>query len=58
MHRKNDNRDRNQVAGGESYEVNYIAGKHGIIREQVEEVIKVVGNERDKIEAHLASGKK
>ncbi|WP_114792760.1 DUF3606 domain-containing protein [Niabella yanshanensis] len=55
---KNDARDRNQVAGGESYEVDYIARKHGVTREQVEEAIKAVGNQRDKIEAHLASGKK
>ncbi|MGN7785821.1 DUF3606 domain-containing protein [Niabella sp. 22666] len=54
---KNDARDRNQVAGGEDYEVDYIAKKHGVSREQVEEAIKAVGNERDKVEEYLTSNK-
>ena len=54
---KNDARDRNQVAGGEDYEADYIAKKHGVTREQVEEAIKAVGNERDKVEEYLTSNK-
>lgn len=54
---KNDARDRNQVAGGEDYEVDYIAKKHSVTRAQVEEAIKAVGNERDKVEAYLTSNK-
>lgn len=50
---KNDARDRNQVAGDEEYEVDYIAKKHGVSREQVEEAIKAVGNNRNKIEEYL-----
>jgi predicted DNA-binding protein YlxM (UPF0122 family) len=54
---KNDARDRNQVAGSEDYEVDCIAKKHGVSREQVKEAIKAVGNERDKVEEYLTSNK-
>ena len=54
---KNDARDRNQVAGNEDYELDYIANKHGVSREQVEEAIKAVGNDRDKVEQYLTSNK-
>lgn len=55
---KNDARDRNQVAGGEDYEVQYMIKKHGVTKEQVLAAIKAVGNHREKIEAYLLSHKK
>jgi hypothetical protein len=42
-------RDRGRVAGNEGYEVNYFANKHGITREQARNLIKKVGNNRDKL---------
>ncbi|GAB3428049.1 DUF3606 domain-containing protein [Niabella aquatica] len=53
----NDARDRNQVAAGEDYEVDYIVKKHGVSREQVLEAIKAVGNDRNKVEEYLTSNK-
>lgn len=50
--------DRRQVAGGEGYEVNYFARKHGISREQAEALIKRVGNDRDKLNAAAEKLKK
>lgn len=44
---KKDGRDRNQVAGGESYEVNYLAKELGVTRQEVEEATKKVGNSRE-----------
>jgi len=41
--------DRSRVSGGEGYEVNYFANKHGITREQARNLIKKVGNNRDKL---------
>ncbi len=41
--------DRRKVAGDEGYEVNYFANKHGITREQARNLIKKVGNNRDKL---------
>ena len=43
--------DRRTVAGGEDYEVDYFASKHGLSREQVEELIKRVGNNREALDA-------
>ncbi len=43
--------DRRQVAGGEGYEVDYFARKHGISRDQAEDLIKRVGNDREKLDA-------
>jgi hypothetical protein len=42
-------RDRRRVAGDEGYEVNYFATKHGITREQARNLIRKVGNNRDKL---------
>ena len=39
-------RDRSRVAGGETYEVDYFARKHGISREQALSLIKKHGNDR------------
>ncbi|MDG4881937.1 DUF3606 domain-containing protein [Mesorhizobium sp. WSM4884] len=50
--------DRRQVSGGEGYEVNYFARKHGISREQAEALIKRVGIDRDKLNAAAEKLKK
>ena len=47
--------DRGRVAGGEGYEVEYFARKHGISVAQAEELIKEHGNSREKLDA--AAGK-
>ena len=41
--------DRSRVSGSEGYEVNYFANKHGITREQARNLIKKIGNNRDKL---------
>jgi hypothetical protein len=46
--------DRRQVAGGEGYEVGYFARKHGIGREAAEQLIKRIGNDREKLNAAAA----
>ena len=43
--------DRRTVAGGEEYEVDYFASKHGISREQAQELIRRVGNNRAALDA-------
>src|SRR5512146_2955350 len=43
--------DRRRVAGGQAYEVRYFARKHGITIEQAKELIKRVGNDREKLNA-------
>lgn len=43
---KKDARDRNQVAVGESYEVDYLARELGLTPWEVEEAISKVGNDR------------
>ncbi len=50
---KQDNRDRNQVAGNEDYEVRYLAEKLKVSPDTVREAIKAVGNHRTKLEAYL-----
>lgn len=46
------------MAGGEGYEVNYFARKHGISKQQAEDLIKRVGNDRDKLNAAAEKLKK
>jgi hypothetical protein len=46
--------DRRRVAGDEGYEVNYFARKHGITKQQAEDLIKKVGNNREKLNAAAA----
>ncbi|AMN39727.1 DUF3606 domain-containing protein [Rhodoplanes sp. Z2-YC6860] len=46
---KRDKADRSKVLGSEGYEVGYVATKHGISREQARNLIKKVGNNRDKL---------
>jgi hypothetical protein len=43
--------DRRRVSGGEGYEVAYFARKHGISRQQAQQLIKDVGNDRQKLNA-------
>jgi hypothetical protein len=43
--------DRRRVSAGEGYEVSYFARKHGITREQALNLIKRVGNDREKLNA-------
>lgn len=43
--------DRRTVAAGEGYEVGYFAKKHGITRDQAQDLIKNVGNDREKLNA-------
>jgi len=46
--------DRRKVAGGQGYEVNYFATKHGLTREQARDLISRIGNDRDKLNAAAA----
>lgn len=48
-------RDRDRVAGGQGYEGNYFARKHGITTDQARQLIKEVGNDRAKL--NEAAGK-
>ncbi|GLK69249.1 DUF3606 domain-containing protein [Hansschlegelia plantiphila] len=50
--------DRSQVAGGEGYEVDYFAKKHGINNAQALELIKTHGNNRAKLDAAAEKLKK
>ena len=43
--------DRGRVAAGQGYEVRYFARKHGISKQQAEDLIKRVGNDREKLNA-------
>ncbi|MDB5719479.1 MAG: hypothetical protein JWP15_97 [Alphaproteobacteria bacterium] len=43
--------DRRQVAGGEAYEVDYFANKHGLSAQQARELIERIGNDRAKLDA-------
>ncbi len=43
--------DRRTVSAGEGYEVGYFAKKHGITRDQAQDLIKKVGNDREKLNA-------
>jgi hypothetical protein len=47
--------DRTRVAGGEEYEVDYFARKHGISVAQAEVLIREYGNSREELDA--AAGK-
>ena len=43
--------DRSRVAGGEGYEVEYFASKHGISTAQARKLIEEHGNDRAKLDA-------
>ncbi|WP_404479169.1 DUF3606 domain-containing protein [Novosphingobium sp. BL-52-GroH] len=46
--------DRRTVAGEEGYELDHFAGKHGITRDQAQNLIERVGNSRQKLDAAAA----
>jgi hypothetical protein len=46
--------DRARVSGSEGYEVSYFARKHGITSQQARDLIKQVGNSREKLNAAAA----
>lgn len=46
--------DRRTVAAGEGYEVSYFARKHGISKDQAQDLIKRIGNDRAKLNAAAA----
>jgi hypothetical protein len=48
---KHGQQDRIRVARNEPYEVDYLASKHGLTREQAQFLIKQHGNDRAKIDA-------
>ena len=52
------NQDRDRVAGGQEYEVEYFAGKHGITAEQARQLIKEHGNSRATLDAAAEKLKK
>lgn len=50
--------DRKRVAAGEGYEVRYFARKHGLSRDEARELIKQIGNDREKLNAAAEKRKK
>ena len=48
--RKRGGPDRRRVAGGQTYEVDYFARKHGISLEQAKRLIEEIGNDRRKLD--------
>ena len=50
--------DRRTIAGGERYEVDYFAKKHGLTHDQVDDLIKKYGNERATLDAEAQKLKK
>jgi len=50
--------DRGRVAAGEGYEVSYFARKHGITKDSALDLIKKVGNDREKLNAAAEKLKK
>ena len=49
--RKHKASDRRKVANSEPYDVEYFARKHNISREQARNLIRQIGNDRDKLNA-------
>ena len=50
--------DRRRVAGGQGYEVRYFARKHGISQQEARDLIKRIGNDREKLNEAAAKLKK
>ena len=46
--------DRARVAGGEEYEVQAFASRHGMTPDEVREMIRRIGNDRDALEREAA----
>jgi hypothetical protein len=42
--------DRARVSGAQGYEVDYFAQKHGISREQADDLIRRIGNDRARLD--------
>jgi uncharacterized protein DUF3606 len=42
--------DRSKVSGSEDYELDYLAKKYGMTRQQARDLVKRVGNNRDKLD--------
>ena len=57
---KRGKQDRDKVAGGEPYEIAYVAKKFGVSEDTVKQVQQSVGPSRDKVYAELEkrTGKK
>lgn len=49
--------DRSRVAGGEDYEVQYLAEKFKVSADVVKEAIASVGNSRDAVEEYIRNRK-
>lgn len=47
-------RDSSRVGNGQGYEVHYFARKHGISTQKARELIRLVGNNREKLERAMA----
>ena len=43
--------DRRTIANNQPYEIEYFARKHDISREQARDLIRKIGNDRDKLNA-------
>jgi hypothetical protein len=50
--------DRSRVAGGEDYEVQHFAERHGISADEARRLIKQHGNDRAKLEAEASKLKR
>jgi len=50
--------DRDRVAGGEDYEVQHFASRHGITPDEVRELIQRVGTDRETLEREAAKLKR
>ena len=49
--------DRNKVAGGQDYELQYEKEKTGASKKQIKKAIKSAGNQRNKVEKKLNKSK-
>lgn len=54
---KTGGQDRAKVAGGQDYEVSYLAAKLAVSEAVVKAAIKAVGNDRVKVEAYIKKNK-
>ena len=48
-------RDRQRIAGKQDWEVNYMKEKFKVTKQEVENAVKAVGNDRKKVEEYLKS---
>ncbi len=55
---KRGSQDRKRISLGEEHEVRYWTQKLGVSREQLEEAVRAVGNDADKVEERLGKGSK